>query len=89
MSAINNYGYAPKSKVAAGILGILLGTFGIHNFYLGFKGKAIAQLLITILSLGTLAWISTIWGIIEGVLILVSKPGDEWHKDSRNVELID
>ena len=25
-----------KSKVAAGVLGILLGALGIHNFYLGY-----------------------------------------------------
>ena len=65
--------YAPdaKSKIAAGLLGILLGAFGIHNFYLGYIGKAVAQLLITLLSLGILSWISAIWGLIEGVMILV------------------
>lgn len=59
-----------KSKIAAGILGILLGAFGIHNFYLGYTGKGITQLLITILSLGTLSFISGLWGLIEGVMIL-------------------
>ena len=39
-----------KSKMAAGLLGIFLGSLGIHNFYLGYTGKAVAQLLITILS---------------------------------------
>ena len=34
-----------KSKIAAGILGILLGCFGVHNFYLGYTGKAIGQTL--------------------------------------------
>ena len=33
-----------KSKIAAGILGILLGCFGVHNFYLGYTGKAVGQL---------------------------------------------
>ena len=28
-------GYVQKSRVAAGILAILLGTYGIHSFYLG------------------------------------------------------
>ena len=28
-------GYPSKSKVAAGILALFLGTLGIHNFYLG------------------------------------------------------
>ena len=39
-----------KSKIVGGILGILLGCFGVHNFYLGYTSKAIAQLLITLLS---------------------------------------
>lgn len=59
-----------KSKIAAGLLGIFLGSLGIHNFYLGFTGKAIAQLLISLLSCGTLSWASAIWGLIEGILIL-------------------
>ena len=33
-----------KSKIAAGLLGIFLGSLGVHNFYLGYTGKAIAQL---------------------------------------------
>ena len=63
-------GQGGKSKIAAGILGILLGALGVHNFYLGYTGKAIAQLLISVLSLGFLSPISGIWGLIEGILIL-------------------
>lgn len=59
-----------KSKVAAGLLGIFLGGFGIHNFYLGYTGKGLAQLLITVLSCGMLAVVSEIWGLIEGIMIL-------------------
>ena len=59
-----------KSKIAAGLLGIFLGSLGVHNFYLGFTGKAIAQLLISILSCGMLSFVSGIWGLIEGILIL-------------------
>lgn len=59
-----------KSKMAAGLLGIFLGSLGVHNFYLGYTGKAIAQLLISLLSCGTLSWASAIWGLIEGILIL-------------------
>ena len=60
----------PKSKLAAGLLGIFLGSLGIHNFYLGYTGKAVAQLLITVLSCFFLSPISAIWGLIEGILIL-------------------
>ncbi len=59
-----------KSKMAAGLFGIFLGAFGVHNFYLGYTGKAIAQLLITVLSCFTLSVVSEIWGLIEGILIL-------------------
>lgn len=59
-----------KSKVVAGILGIILGSFGVHNFYLGYNGKAVAQLLLTVLSCFMLSGISALWGFIEGILIL-------------------
>jgi len=59
-----------KSKVAAGVLGILLGALGIHNFYLGYMGKGLAQLLLTLLSCGYLGVVSWIWGLIEGIMIL-------------------
>ena len=65
--------YAPgaqKSKMAAGLLALFLGTLGVHNFYLGYTGKAIAQLLISVLSCGMLAAVSMVWGIVEGVMIL-------------------
>ena len=63
-------GVTYKSKVAAGLLGIFLGCFGVHNFYLGYTGKAIAQLLMTVLSCGALSWASAIWGIVEGIMCL-------------------
>lgn len=59
-----------KNKIVAGLLGVFLGGFGVHNFYLGYYGKAIAQLLITVLSCCTLSFVSSIWGFIEGILIL-------------------
>lgn len=62
--------FNPKNKIAAGLLGIFLGTFGVHNFYLGYTKKAVAQLLITVLSFGSLSFISSTWGIVEGIMIL-------------------
>lgn len=72
-----------KSKYIAGLLGILFGWLGLHNFYLGFTGKAVAQLLITVVSLGTLGWISLIWGIVEGIRCLTGSI----LLDSRNLLL--
>ena len=37
---------SPKSKVTAAILAILLGGFGVHEFYLGRTGAGVAFLLI-------------------------------------------
>ncbi len=62
-----------KSKLVAGLLAILVGALGIHNFYLGFTGKAVAQLLITVLSCFSLSAVSAIWGLVEGIMILSGK----------------
>lgn len=69
----NGAAYGPvtyKSKVTAGVLGILLGSLGIHNFYLGYTGKGVAQLLLTVATCGVGGIISEIWGFIEGIMIL-------------------
>lgn len=63
-------GAEPKSKLAAGLLGIFLGALGIHNFYLGYTGKAVAQLLISVCTCGIGAAVTGVWGLIEGILIL-------------------
>ena len=62
----NSYVAGGKSKMVAGLLGIFLGAWGIHNFYLGYSGKAILQIVLTIVTCG----IAGIWGFIEGILIL-------------------
>lgn len=74
-----------KSKIAAGLLGIFLGSLGIHNFYLGFTKRAVAQLLITILSCGVGSTITGIWGLIEGILILTGS--EKYRTDAQGVEL--
>ncbi len=55
-----------KSKLAAGLLGIFLGGIGVHRFYLGYTGIAIAQIVVTLFTCG----VGQIWGLIEGILIL-------------------
>jgi len=54
-----------KSKMVAGLLGIFLGGLGVHNFYLGHTGKAIAQILLSFCF-----GIGAIWGFVEGIMIL-------------------
>ena len=74
-----------KSKMAAGLLGIFLGCFGVHNFYLGYTGKAVGQLLITVLSCFFLSPVSAIWGLIEGIMIL----SGSINTDAEGNDLID
>ena len=66
---------AAKSRLAAGLLGILLGSFGIHRFYLGHTGIGLLMLLLTVLSFGFLAPAVGIWGLVEGILYLTAKQG--------------
>lgn len=77
-----------KSKLVAGLLGIFLGSFGIHNFYLGYTGKAIAQLLLTLVGwiacgIGPVA--AAVWGLIEGILLLTGSI----NKDADGNPLVD
>lgn len=85
------YDYAQKSKIVAGLLGLFLGGLGVHNFYLGYTGKAVAQLLLTLIGWVILIGpiISGIWALIESVLILCSSYGSNWHRDGRGQELQD
>ncbi|MFA7237241.1 MAG: NINE protein [Phycisphaeraceae bacterium] len=62
---------APKSKIIAALLAFFFGAIGIHNFYLGYNGKGIAQLLLTVLTCGYGALISWVWAFIEMIMILV------------------
>lgn len=58
-----------RYKIVAGLLGIFLGGFGVHSFYLGKRTIGIAQIVVTIGTFGA----GCIWGIIEGILILCGK----------------
>ena len=62
-----------KSRICAGLLGIFVGTFGVHNFYLGYTGKGVAQALMSVLSCGALAPVSAVWALIEAIMIFTQK----------------
>jgi TM2 domain-containing membrane protein YozV len=65
---------AAKSKLVGGLLGIFLGTFGVHRFYLGYTGIGVAQVLLStvggLLTCGITTLAVQIWGLIEGIMIL-------------------
>lgn len=58
-----------KSKMVAGLLGLFLGAYGIHSFYLGNTKKGIIQIVVTIVTCG----IGGLWGFVEGIMILCGK----------------
>ncbi len=68
-----------KSKIAAGLLGIFLGGFGIHRFYLGYTQIGVIQIVVTVLTCG----LGSIWGLVEGILILVGQDGFTTDADGR------
>ena len=65
----------PKSRLAYILLALFLGTFGVHNFYAGYTGIGIAQLLLSLISFGFLSPIVFIWAIIEICTVTKDKDG--------------
>lgn len=73
---INNGNGGSKSKMVAGLLAILIGSLGIHNFYLGDNKNGIIKLCLSLIGgwlcgLGAIA--AWVWAIIEGVQIFTGK----------------
>lgn len=81
LAAAASAGADAKSKIVAGLLGIFLGAFGVHNFYLGYTSKAVIQVVCTVVGLilscigiGVFVVLGIeIWGIVEGIMILTGK----------------
>ena len=65
-----------KSKVAAGLLAIFLGTLGIHKFYLGYTSQGIIMLLVSLLTLGIGACVMAIIALVEGIFYLTKTDAD-------------
>lgn len=56
-----------KDKTTAGILGILLGSLGVHQFYLGSTVTGVIEIALTFVTCG----IGSLLGLVEGILILI------------------
>lgn len=68
-----------EKKIIAGILGILLGGFGVHRFYLGDVQGGIIRIVITFVTCG----IGSLIGLVEGILYLV-KSDEEFVEEYIN-----
>jgi TM2 domain-containing membrane protein YozV len=64
-------GGSGKSKTTAGILAILLGTLGVHQFYLGKTGWGIGFLVVSIATCGFGTMLTGPVSIIQGIMYLV------------------
>ncbi len=60
-----------EKKIPAGILAILLGSLGIHKFYLGYTTAGIIQLVLGLCGIGGII------GLIEGIIYL-TKSDDQF-----------
>ncbi|MGH9832735.1 MAG: NINE protein [Blastocatellia bacterium] len=67
----------PKSRVSYILLGFFLGGLGVHNFYAGYSGRGVAQLLITLF----IGWLIIplffiwVWVIIEIIVVKTDSLG--------------
>ncbi|MEV6695097.1 TM2 domain-containing protein [Micromonospora sp. NPDC051196] len=73
-------GVSDKSKVVAGVLGILLGSLGAGRFYTGHIKIAVLQLVVSVCTLG----IGGLWGLIDGIMILVNGGTDAQGRPLRD-----
>jgi TM2 domain-containing membrane protein YozV len=65
-----------KNKVAAGVLGIVLGGLGIHKFYLGYTKEGIIMLVVSVATLGIGYAVMYVIGLIEGVIYLTKSDAE-------------
>lgn len=65
---------AGQSRLVVGLLGIFLGGWGVHRFLMGYTTIGIIQIAVTLVTCG----IGSIWGLIEGIMVL-AKAGSFTH----------
>ena len=70
----SNLSEISNKKLAAGLLGIFLGAFGIHKFLLGYTTPGIIMLVVTlvggVLTCGVASGVMGVIGLIEGIIYL-------------------
>lgn len=65
-------GPSGKSRGLAGLLAILLGSLGVHYFYMGKNTGGIVFLLASLLSCGFLAPVTAIIALIQGIMFFTT-----------------
>jgi len=76
--AENDLTEVSNKKLAAGLLGIFLGAFGIHKFVLGYTTPGVIMLLISlvggVVTCGVASFVIGVIGLIEGIIYLTKTP---------------
>jgi TM2 domain-containing membrane protein YozV len=63
-----------RNRIVAGLLGVFLGAWGVHRFYLGYTSVGTAMLVLGLTGCGTVG--TAVWGFVEGVLCLLGAMND-------------
>ena len=71
---------ASRDHVAAGLLAIFLGGFGVHKFYLGYSTQGFVLLALSLVgglfSFGLITGVVWIVGIVEGIIYLTKSQSE-------------
>ncbi len=78
-----HYTTQESKRVIAGILGILIGVFGIHKFVLGYTKEGIIMIGFGIITCGIGFGITSLIGLIEGIIYL-TKSDEEFVEMYQN-----
>jgi len=80
--AFNEVTAGDNKKILAGVLAIVLGSFGIHKFILGYNKEGIILLVVTLVvgffTCGLGVGLTGIIGLIEGIVYL-TKSDEEFY----------
>jgi TM2 domain-containing membrane protein YozV len=67
------------SKVACGVVAILIGCLGVHKFMMGQTTPGLIMLLVTLLTCGVGYVVMAVIGLIEGIIYL-TKSDEEFYQ---------
>jgi TM2 domain-containing membrane protein YozV len=69
-----------NKKLAAGLLGIFLGCFGVHKFVLGYTNSGIIMLAVSIggglITCGIASFVIGVIGLVEGIIYLTKSDAE-------------
>jgi TM2 domain-containing membrane protein YozV len=83
LGGVGAAGSGSNDKIAAALLAIFVGCFGVHKFYLGYTKEGVIMLVVSlaggIVTCGIATAVIGIIGLIEGIIYL-TKSDDEFRQ---------